>query len=343
MSDVLTVLAADAVVAGTAARLQERLGPGFRVEVPEGEGAFEPERLAVLASRADFIVTRELCAPVPAAARRCRLVQAWIAGVDRFDLEAIKRAGLRLSAAHENATAVAEQALGHVLALGRHIVRGDRHLRRGSWSVGFAAGSGPHPGVSGRTVTVVGYGTIGRAFARLSVGLGFRVIGVRRHPERPLPPGDAATAVVGLEGLDRALGEADFVLLALPKAPGTVGLIDARRLAAMQPSAWLVQVGRSETVDEHALFEACRDRRIAGAGIDVWWSYPPAAAYANGGGVCPPSRFPFQELDNVVMTPHSSGWTEEARDAQVDFVVANLRRVARGEPPEGLVDLDLGY
>lgn len=343
VSEVLIVLAGDAVVAGTAARVQERLGPAFRVEVPEGEGAFEPERLAALAPRADFILTRELRAPVPAAARRCRLVQAWIAGVDRFDLEAIKRAGLRLSAAHENATAVAEQALGHVLALGRHIVRGDRHLRHGNWSVGFAAGSRPHLGVAGKTVTVVGYGSIGRAFARLAAGFGFRLIGVRRHPERPLPPGDPAAAVVGLDRLDWALGEADFVVLALPKAPGTVGLVDAGRLAAMRPTAYLVQVGRSETVDEHALFEACRDRRIAGAGIDVWWIYPPTAAYASGGGACLPSRFPFQDLDNVVMTPHSSGWTEEAREAQVDFVVANIQRVVRGEPPEGLVDLDLGY
>jgi phosphoglycerate dehydrogenase-like enzyme len=342
MRQPLIVLAADGVVGAYARRLAAALGEDFRVEVPEGEGAFEPQRLAALVPRADFIVARELSAPVAAAARRCRLVQSWIAGVDRFDMAAMRAAGLRLAAAHENATAVAEQALGLVLALGRHLARGDRHLRRGRWTVGFSAGSPPHPGVSGRTVTVVGYGSIGRAFARLASGLGFRLIGVRRHPERARPPGDPAAEVVGVDRLDRALREADYVLLALPKTRETVGLIGANRLAAMRPEAWLVQVGRSETVDERALFEACRDRRIAGAGIDVWWSYPEPAAYSPD-TVCFPSRFPFHELDNVVLTPHSSGWTEEAREAQVAFVVENVRRVARGAAPEGLVDLEIGY
>ena len=142
--------------------------------------------------------------------------------------------------------------------------------------------------------------------------------------------------VVGIDRLDWALGEADFVVLALPKTRETVGLIDARRLAAMRRDAWLVQVGRSETVDEAALFEACRDRRIAGAGLDVWWCYPPPHPRL-------PARFPFHELDNVILTPHSSGWTVEGHEAQIRFVVDNLRRFARGEPLEGVVDLDLGY
>lgn len=330
-----TVLLADPVVAAFAEPLGHGLGPGFRVVVPEGEGGYAPERLAAVAAEADFIVARELRAPIIAAARRCRLVQSWIAGVDRFDMEALRAAGLRLAAAHENATAVAEQALGLVLALGRHLVLGDRALRQGHWSVGFAAGAPPHPGVTGRTVTVVGYGSIGRAFARLAAGLGFRLVGVRRHPDR-VHPGDGPATVVGLDRLDWALGEADVVLLALPKTRETLGLIDGGRLAAMRRDAWLVQVGRSETVDEQALFEACRDRRIAGAGIDVWWSYPPPQPRL-------PSRFPFHELDNVVLTPHSGGWTVEARESQLAFVVENLGRAARGEPPEGLVDLDLGY
>ncbi len=331
----LTVLLGDRLVAGLGGRLAADLGERFRVIVPEGEGAFSPEGLARVAAEADIIVATGLRAPTIAAARRCRLVQCWIAGVDRFDLGALAAAGLVLSAAHGNAVAVAEQALGLVLALGRHIVRGDRALRRGDWSVGFAAGAPPHAGVAGRTVTVVGYGSIGQAFARLASGLGFRLIGVRRHPERR---GGAATPVtiVGLDRLDWALGEADAVVLALPKTRETIGLVDARRLGAMRRDAWLVQVGRSETVDEAALFEACRDRRIAGAGIDVWWGYPPPHPVL-------PSRFPFHELDNVVLTPHSSGWTAEGRDAQMAFVVENLRRVVRGEPLEGVVDLELGY
>ncbi|HEX7126309.1 MAG TPA: 2-hydroxyacid dehydrogenase [Thermodesulfobacteriota bacterium] len=335
MRSPLTVLLGDRLVAGQASRLAAELGDPFRVVVPDGEGAFTPDGLVPFAAQADVIVATGLASPTIEAARRCRLVQSWIAGVDRFDLEAMARAGLVLSAAHGNAVAVAEHALGLVLALGRHIVRGDRALRRGDWSVGFAAGAPPHAGVSGRTVTVVGYGSIGRAFGRLAAGFGFRLIGVRRHPERSGADGGPVT-IVGLDRLDWALGQADVVVLALPKTRETVGLIDARRLAAMRRDAWLVQVGRSETVDEAALFEACRDRRIAGAGLDVWWRYPPPHPRL-------PARFPFHELDNVVLTPHSSGWTVEGLEAQMAFVVDNLRRFARGEPIEGVVDLELGY
>jgi phosphoglycerate dehydrogenase-like enzyme len=336
------VLVGDHVVAGYADELRRRLGPAFHLVVPSGDGAYRASRLAPLATEADFIVAREMSAEVAEAARRCRLVQAWIAGVDRFDLAAMRKAGLRLAAAHENAAAVAEQALGLVLALGRHIARGDRGLREGRWSVGFAAGAAPHASVSGKTAVVVGYGSIGRAFARMAAGLSLRVIGVRRHPERGRAPDDPAAEIVGVDRLDAALGAADYVVLALPKTPETVGLLDARRLACLRPTARLIQVGRSETIDEAALFEACRDGRIAGAGIDVWWRYP--AAQAEGPGpVCFPSRFPFHTLDNVVLTPHSSGWTEEARAAQVRFAVENLARAARGETPEALVDLNLGY
>ena len=95
----------------------------------------------------------------------------------------------------------------------------------------------------------------------------------------------------------------------------------------MKPSAYLVNVARAEIVDEQALYEALAGRRLAGAALDVWYRYPTAA------GSTPPATAPFQDLNNVLMTPHVSGWTEGMLDARASLIAENIARTARGEAP----------
>jgi phosphoglycerate dehydrogenase-like enzyme len=116
-----------------------------------------------------------------------------------------------------------------------------------------------------------------------------------------------------------------------PLTPATRGLLGARELAQMKRTAVLVNVARAEIVDEDALYQALRDGIIAGAILDVWYRYP------TGPGPTLPSRLPFQELGNVLMTPHVSGWTEGMLEARADVIAENIRRAARGEPPLNLV------
>jgi phosphoglycerate dehydrogenase-like enzyme len=103
----------------------------------------------------------------------------------------------------------------------------------------------------------------------------------------------------------------------------------------MKPHAVVINVGRGATIQEQALFEACRDRRIGGAIIDTWYSYP--AQKDDPGVVHRPSRFPFHELDNVVMTPHASAWTDALLERRCRVIAGNLDRLARGEPLVNLV------
>jgi phosphoglycerate dehydrogenase-like enzyme len=109
-------------------------------------------------------------------------------------------------------------------------------------------------------------------------------------------------------------------------------LIDARRLALMKGSAFLVNIARGAVVDEDAIYAALRDRVIGGAALDVWWQYPNAAEPDRR-----PSRYPFHELPNVVMTPHCSGWTEGMVARRWAEVAGNINRFVRGEPLENVV------
>jgi phosphoglycerate dehydrogenase-like enzyme len=130
-----------------------------------------------------------------------------------------------------------------------------------------------------------------------------------------------------MDYLPALLHESDFVVLALPLEPSTAGVIGTQQLAKMKPGAVIINVARGALIDERALFEACRDKRIGGAVIDTWFKYP-----AHGDAVAEPSNLPFRELENVIMTAHASGWTEGLRPRRCKMIAGNLDRLARGEP-----------
>ena len=135
--------------------------------------------------------------------------------------------------------------------------------------------------------------------------------------------------LAGIDRLDDMLPAVDYLVIACPLNDATRGLIDARRLALLGPAAVVVNVSRGPIVDEEVLYAACRDGTIGGAIIDTWYRYPDPT-----GGVgqrCLPSRFPFETLANVVMTPHASGWSAGLLDRRWSMIADNLTRFERGE------------
>jgi len=168
-------------------------------------------------------------------------------------------------------------------------------------------------------------GDIGREIARVARAVGMHVIGVSRSGER-VP---AVERVYRPGYLARAMAAADFVVVVVPLTKKTRGLIDAEALAAMRPDAWLLNIGRGAVVDEAALLEALRTRRIAGAVLDVFPTEP-----------LPPEH-PLWELDNVVITPHVAGPSTAQEIAPV--FNDNLARWLRGRPLQHVVDRTRGY
>lgn len=127
--------------------------------------------------------------------------------------------------------------------------------------------------------------------------------------------------------MDTLLAESDFIICCAPGGAATRGMINARSFEIMKPDAVIANVGRGEVIDEAALYNALASRRIRGGIIDVWYVYP-----SDDDPNPWPSRFPFQKLDNIIMSPHNSAWTAEMSDRRWVFVADNLDRLARGEP-----------
>ena len=177
----------------------------------------------------------------------------------------------------------------------------------------------------GKTLTIVGLGDIGRAIARAARTFGMRVIGVNRSGRRVRE----AERVFKVGQLAQALADADFVVVLVPLTPETRGLIGADALAAMKPTAWLVNIARGAVVNEAALFEALEQRRLAGAILDVFSAEPL------------PPHHPLWRMDNVVITPHVSGPSTPEEIAPV--FNDNLARYLAGSPLRHVVDRARGY
>ena len=234
---------------------------------------------------------------------------------------------------HFNAVLVAEHAWALALAVAKRIVECDQALRRGDWTPRYKGLRSTL--LRGKTAGIVGYGSIGRAVAGIAQGFGMRVLAIRRRPAEGDP------GFVGdMTHLDELLAQSDVVFVCLPLTAETRGLIGEEAFQEIKPSAIVVNVGRGPVVDEAAFYHALREGRIRGAGIDTWHVYPRAPEERS---CTAPSRYPFGELPNVVLSPHRAAAVEEVEQLRMICVADALNRLARGESPPGVVDLAQGY
>ena len=317
-----------AFVGAFAARLQGLVQD--RVGVPCQVIAVDEAAIMSKLADLDVLVTLVFNREMAAAGRRLKLVQVPAAGLDRIDPPVLPP-GVWLAHAYGHEVGIAEYVIGAILTWNRGLCRADTLLRRGEWDSQWAAGSAPppRPELGGKTLGVLGYGRIGQALAQRARAFDMAIWGIRRDPTQPVSC--AADFLGGPAALDELLSRADYLVVTSPHTPATHGVLGQRELALMKPIAVLVNVARAEIVDEEALYEALHRGVIAGAILDVWYRYP------TGAGPTLPSRLPFHELGNVLMTPHVSGWTEGMLEARAEVIAENIRRAARGEAPLNLV------
>ncbi|MFO8183581.1 MAG: NAD(P)-dependent oxidoreductase [Candidatus Aegiribacteria sp.] len=239
---------------------------------------------------------------------------------------------------HHNAASAAELALGLMLAAARRIVVADSHLRRGDWTPRYRQEDSIL--VSGSGVLVLGYGHLGEKLGEACSALGATVRGIRRSVTRMRMSG--SVTLHPPESLHLLLEDSDIVFLCLPLTDETRGIMGSAELSLMHERSILVNVGRGALVDEEALYRSLATGSIGAAGIDVWYSYPSSPEERCS---TQPSRYPFSELDNVVMTPHMGGafgseMLERSRTVQL---AESINAFAdKGEMP-WKVDLDRGY
>ena len=251
------------------------------------------------------------------AARKLVFIQSISAGTNQFSADALREAGIRLSSAQgANERAVAEHAIALMLAMARQIPEARDNQAAKKWRGLVGEISKREDEVGGKTLAIVGMGRIGSRLAKLAKAFDLKVIGVRQDPSKGA---GVADEVVGNDALLEVLPRADFVALTCPLTPKTENLIDAKALAAMKPTAYLINVARGKVVHEPSLIEALKQERIAGAALDCVAEEPL------------PATSPLWELPNVLITSHVAGETRRYEDNVIDILMENLGRLQRGE------------
>ncbi|GGV74186.1 2-hydroxyacid dehydrogenase [Streptomyces griseoloalbus] len=282
---------------------------------------WDPARLTEAIADVDVYVGSKLRAEDARRAERLRLVHVVGAGYDGIPMDAL-HPGVTVATTHHHGRSIAEHVLMSVLMLSRDVLGADRALRAGRWRNVAVDPTLPFgTTLRGRRVGVVGFGETGTEVARLCQAVGMRVRAVRRDPSAPFPADLRPDWIGGNDRLPELLADSDVVVVTVPLNAATEGLIGPAELAAMGPEALLVNVARGPVVQEEALYRALSSGTIAGAALDVWWSGPPEA----------PSRLPFHDLPNVLMTPHHSGHTADTFAARATEIADNIDRLERGD------------
>jgi phosphoglycerate dehydrogenase-like enzyme len=263
-------------------------------------------------------------------ARKLKWIHATAAGVMQLMYPELRASGVAVTnASGVHAVPMAEHILGMLIALVRHFPLAVRYQLERRWAQQQIWDRPLRPReLAGQVLLIVGFGAIGRELARRVRPLGMKIWGVTRSGQ-----GDTALAdrILPATQLDQALHEADFVVLAAPETPETRHLIGARQLAAMKPTAFLINVARGSLADEAALVQALQRRTIAGAALDVAQQEP-----------LPPES-PLWTLENVFLTPHISSASEFLWDRQTALLLENLERWFSGRELLNQVDLERGY
>jgi phosphoglycerate dehydrogenase-like enzyme len=301
------------------------LGPGHEI-VDVSEALDQPGERAHF-ENADVIVGVRLGASEPSP-RNLRLYQAPAAGTDAIDTSRLPvGAALCNCFGHENA--IAEYVMAALLQRHVPLADADQKLRRGEWAWWAGRPGALRRELGQQTIGLLGYGHIGKAIGARAKAFGMRVSVANRSPV-------SISAMVeesfGLDALTQFMASADVIVVSLPLTEGTKGIVDAPALAAMRPDAVIVNVGRGPVIDETALFEALAAKRIGGAVIDTWYTYP-----SGGKSETAPGNLPFETLPNLVMTPHMSGWTEGTVKRRQEAIAENIRRLEQNLPLANVV------
>lgn len=309
---------------GVDARLRAAAG-GMRVLVT-GERAAMEAALDDVEIAAGF-APRDLLQRMP----RLRWLQLWSAGADWLPRvpELAERDDLVVtSAVGIHAVQIGEHVFALLLALVRDLPDAIRAQDAHEWRrLDGPAGALRVRELYDRTLLVVGVGAIGARVAELGRAFGMRVIGVRRHPEHAVP---GVERMVGPDALAEVVGEADAVVVTLPRTVETEGTFDEALLGRMKRGALLVNIGRGGTIDERALARALTEGRLGGAGLDVTEQEPL------------PADAPLWDAPNLVITSHYAGLTPRYHERAVALFLDNLRRYGAGEPLRNVVDKRLG-
>jgi phosphoglycerate dehydrogenase-like enzyme len=270
-------------------------------------------------------------------AKKLKLIQVPFAGVDKLDFNLYKNyPDIFICNIHANKNAVAEHAFSLILALAKNIVINDRDLRVSKWH-GFSTKETTIQ-LQGKSLGIVGLGSIGWEIAKIGHTLGMKVFALKRKiKEKDLKKKNILEFLGEKKDLEKVIEESDFIVVAVPLTKETSGLIGEKELKPMK-GKYLINISRGTVIDEEALFKSLKEDHLAGAAIDTWYKYPSSEQKE-----VLPSKYDFQKLNNIVMSPHTAGYTDRALEENIMSVFDNIVKIYYGEEPENQIDTKLEY
>lgn len=274
-----------------------------------------PEERKECLKSADAVVAGRLSEEDIENALNLKVLFVPFTGLDNFAVNKLKEKNISVVNTHANANVVAEHALSLALALLGRITEFDGKLRKGLWNMSIEEGD-MWTSILRKTCGILGLGHIGLSLAKFLKAFDCKVIGFKKHlPEKNPENVDEVTV-----SLSNAIGKSEIVFICLPLNTETDGMINAEVLNNMK-GKYLINIGRGKIVDEEALYNSLKNGVLAGAALDVWYNYPGKTKKEP----VFPSRFPFHELPNLVLSPHKASHTTEAIRAMIDDTIENIR------------------
>ena len=266
--------------------------------------------------QADVLICGAVDDSLFARAENLKAVIVPFAGVDHLPYHLLTPRNVRVANSHGNARFVAERTMALLLAWYGKVMKYHQDLSENRWH-GFWVGKGlddTWETIQGKSCSILGAGEIGRYLARYLKAFDCEVIALKKKREAEI----FSCYDLVVYDIDEAIDRGEVIIVALPATEETRGIINGKRLARMQ-GKFLVNIGRGELLEEEACYRALADGTLKGAAIDCWYSYP------KDGVIGPPSRFPFHELPNVILSPHVAGYTREAAELNIRQAFINLR------------------
>ena len=297
------------------------------VSITTYKGTSKPDLIRAVADAdvivGDYTSNVAMDEEVLRAAKRCIFIQQPSTGFERIDVDAATREGISVAnVAGANTVAVAEHTIMLILACLKKMVLAHEKTKRGEW----AQDEMPLYGVFelwGKTLGIIGMGRIGKEVAKRAKPFGPRLI---YYDVNRLSPEDEKVLGLTYRSLDEVIAQSDVITIHTPLAPQTENLINAERIAKMKPNVIIINVSRGAIVDEAALAKALKEKRMQGAGLDVYAEEPINA------------KNPLLDAPNIILTPHIAGATNESRARIGDMIIDNVVRVLRGEEPINIVN-----
>ncbi len=290
----------------------------------------------VALSEAEIILGFSLSEEQLQKAKNLKFQQTFATGVDRHQIKIFKERGIVFANNHGHAFIIAEFGFALLNAASKELIQNDQLLRKGDWQ--------PRKYTSvtlfDKTLLFLGYGEIAKSFKKLIEPFNMNLLAIKKSKISD----DSDVRVFLPEEKLEAISQADFIFNSLPKTNNTIDFLCKEEFDSMKPNAIVINVGRGDTINDEALYNALKDKKIKGAAIDTWYIYPDSRGGEEQKPMpCYPSKFHFHKLDNIIMSPHRAWATDLSLFEITKDLLLNINRFINGEKLVNVVDLDEGY